>query len=657
VFAEFASRVRGLRLSRRQQVLLLCLIPIAFGFSVWGLQDPTAAGEDPTMAKATRGNMIVSVGGVGRIVPANAPAAIARPSSGGNTQTGASSGPAAADTPADAVFPRTAGRIKRYLVKRSQRVVAGQPLAVLDDGGISGSAVRQAKNDLATARLELRQKKTSDPIRGIPATGDELAFGQAAIISAQEKLDQVISGARRADVDLAWQELRKAEADLETLQGGNSEARAEEVAVARRTLEQAEDRLERALTPDPADVAVATAELKKAESDLAVLQRTPDGPTQEELNAARLAVTNAEAKLAELRAEVNPPANHQAAIRDAELELARAKSDLAVLQKAPRGPTAEEVTSARQAVEAARAKLAKLQRPGGNTAEVRAARVDVERAKADLRRKQEGPSKTSLASAKATVQAAESKLNQLLGPPLRADLALARSELRRAKADLAIMKTRGTPGSPTDIGLANLRVNRARIMLASAVQTQRALTVRAPAAGIVTAIMSVRGAPVDTTTPIATVSDLEELAVVVNLSEFDVADVRIGHKAEVSIDALGGETFTGRVRYVNASGVESNGIVTFPVQVELPGAEGIKPGMNVSVRIVVKQKRNVLQVPLESVNQEGDEPIVTVLDSAGEPAPRVVETGLENSKNVEIVKGLREGERVELLEVAPAEEE
>jgi RND family efflux transporter MFP subunit len=526
-------------------------------------------------------------------------------------------------------------------------------LAVLDDGGVSGSAVRQAKNDLATARLELRQKKTSDPIRGIPATGDELAFGQAAIISAQEKLDQVISGARRADVDLAWQELRKAEADLETLQGGNAEARSEEVAVARRLLEQAQDRLERALTPDPADVAVATAELKKAEAELAVLQRAPEGPTPEELNAARLAVTNAEAALAEAKADGKP----QDVIRAAELELARAKSDLAVLQKTPRGPTAEEIASARQAVEAARAKLAKLQRPGGNSAEVTAARAEIERAKADLRRKQEGPSKTSLASAKATVQAAESKLNQLLGPPLRADLALARSELRRAKADLAVMKTRGTPGSPTDIGLANLRVNRARIMLASAVQTRRALTVRAPAAGIVTAIMSVRGAPVDTTTPIATVSDLEELAVVVNLSEFDVADVRIGHKAEVSIDALGGETFTGRVRYVNASGVESNGIVTFPVQVELPGAEGIKPGMNVSVRIVVKQKRNVLQVPLESVNQEGEEPIVTVLDSAGEPAPRVVETGLENSKNVEIVKGLREGERVELLEVAPAEEE
>jgi HlyD family secretion protein len=653
VFAEIVSRVRGLRLTRRQQVLVLCLIAIALGFSIWGLQGPTAASEDPTSVQAKRGDMVKTVGGVGRIVQAKAPAAIARPSSGGTGGggAGAGGGSAASDAPADAVFPRTAGLIERYLVRRGQRVVAGQTLAVLDDGGVAQSAVRQAKNDLATARLELRQKRTSDPIRGIPATADELAFGQAAIISAQEKLDQVISGARRADVDLAWQELRKAEADLETLKGGNAEARAEEIAVARRTLEQAEDRLARALTPDPADVAVATAELRKAEADLAVLQRAPEGPTPEELHAARQAVANAEATLAEAKAAVPPD---PAAIRAAELELARAKADLAVLQRTPRGPTAEEIASARQAVEAALAKLAKLQHPG-NSAEVRAARVDVERAKADLRRKQEGPSKAALAGAKATVQAAESKLNQLLGPPLRADLALARSELRRAESDLTVMKTRGTPGSSTDIALAKLRVNRARIMLASAVRTRRALTVRAPAAGTVTALASVKGAPVDTTTPIATVSDLDELAVVVNLSEFDVAQVRPGQTAELSIDALGGESFPGTVLFASATGVESSGLVTYPVQIGLPRVEGVKPGMNVSVTIVVARKRDALQVPLEAVNQDGDEPIVTVLDSAGEPAPRVVELGLDNGDNIEIIDGLREGERVELMLPPPEE--
>jgi HlyD family secretion protein len=248
-------------------------------------------------------------------------------------------------------------------------------------------------------------------------------------------------------------------------------------------------------------------------------------------------------------------------------------------------------------------------------------------------------------------------LNQLLGPPLQADVETARFDVRRAISELSVLETRGAPGTPSDIGLSQLRVNAAKIRLATALDTQQALTVRSPVAGTVTALTSVPGAPVDAATPIATVSDLDRLAVEVNLSEFDVARVRPGLEAEVSIDALGGESVTGEVLFASATGVESNGIVTFPVQVRLPGAEGLKPGMNVSVSIVVAQKSNVLQVPLEAVNQEGDEPIVTVLDSADEPAPRVVELGLENAKNVEIVNGLREGERVELLEVAPAEEE
>ena len=653
---EKVRGIGGLRLTRRQQAIILCLIPVVFAFSVWGLQGTTAAGEDPTSAQAQRGDLVKTVGAVGKIVQANAPGAIARPSGGSGTSTGA--GTATPDTPADAVFPRTTGQIKRYLVRRGQRVVAGQPLAVLDDGGAAAAAVRQARNDVATARLELRQKRTSDPLTGTPATPAERVSGRAAIVAAQEKLDRIIKGTHRADIDLAWQELRKAEADLETLLGGTPQARAERIAIARRTLEQAQDRLERALTPDPADVAAATAELRKAEADLAVLLRAPEGPTQEELHAARQAVAVAEANLADLKATPpdKQPADFQTQLRNAQLEIDRAKRDLVLLQRTPRGPTQEEIASARQAVDAARAKLNRLLRPGGNSAEVRAAKVDVERARADLRAAESGPSKIQIASARATVQAAESKLNRLLDGPLRDEVALARAELERAKSDLSVVQTRGKPGSPTDIGLARLRVSRAQILLASAVQAQRALTVRALQAGTVTSLLSVPGAPVDTSVPIATVSDLDHLAVVVNLSEFDVAQVKPGQIAELSIDALGGEAFPGTVRYASATGVEANGLVTYPVQIGLGRVKGVKPGMNVGVSIVVARKRDAIQVPLEAVNQDGDEPLVTVLDSSGEAfEERVVETGLDNGKNIEIVTGLREGERVELMLPPPEE--
>jgi RND family efflux transporter MFP subunit len=653
VFAEAMVRGRrALRMTRRRQTWILCLIPIVFAFGVWGSTGGTAAEADAAAARAERNDMVVSVGGVGRIVQARAAGLIARPSSSGGSG-GAGSGPAAqADTPSDAVFPRASGRIKRYAVRRGQRVVANQTLAVLEDGGAAASAVRQAANEVRTARIELRQKRTSDPLKGVPATGAELAAGQIAVTAAEEKLKQLLGKARRADVTAAWLEVRRAEADLETLRGGTPAARGDTIRIARRNLEAAEDRLQRAMTPDAADVASATAELRKAEADLAELIRAPEGPTREEIDAARMAVANAEANLAELKAAV-PPVPAQ--IRAAELELTRAKADLAVLLRAPRGPTAESISSARQAVEAARARLARILRPGGSP-DVKAARLEVERARSELRRLQSGPSKASLANAQAAVEAAEARLNQLLGPPLRADVAVARLEVRRAEADLSVMRTRGSPGTRDDIGLARLRVEAAQIRLESALLAQRTLKVRAPAAGTVTALLSVPGAPVDTTTPIASVSDLERLAVSISLSEFDVARVRPGHIAEISVDALGGKSFGGRVVFAAATGNESaNGLITFPVQIAIDESEGLKPGMNVSVRIVVARKRDALQVPLEAISEEGDDMVVTVLHAEGEPETRVVQVGLENTTNAEILEGLKEGERVE-LKLPPPEE-
>jgi multidrug efflux pump subunit AcrA (membrane-fusion protein) len=73
--------------------------------------------------------------------------------------------------------------------------------------------------------------------------------------------------------------------------------------------------------------------------------------------------------------------------------------------------------------------------------------------------------------------------------------------------------------------------------------------------------------------------------------------------------------------------------------------------MNVSVHIVVAQRRDVVQVPLEAVSRdEDDNPIVTTIDSSGGAAPRKVKLGLANNKNVEIVRGLRAGDRIELPE-------
>jgi HlyD family secretion protein len=631
----------------------LAVIAISLGF--WGvLRGGSAAANDAPAATAARGDLVVSVGGVGRIVQAKASRPIATPAPPGGTST-ASAPATPTEAPPDAVFPRTSGRVSRFLVAPGDLVVAGAPLALLDDGGRAAAGVGQARNDLATAQVELRQKRTSDPLTGVPATPAERAAGRYAVTSAVERLARLLSPPLAADLSAAWLEVRRAEADLETLLGGTPAERAERIRIARQAVQVAQDSLNRTLAPaDAADVSAASAELKKAEADLALLLRPPDSPLPEEVAAAQRAVTVARQNLEDAKSAVP---EDPVAIRDAQLALDKAQADLAVLLRPPKGPLPEEIASARQTVDAARAKLNKLLAPP-NPADVRAARLELERANAELRKLVTGPSRVALAAARQAVDAARAKLKQLLAGPLTADVAASRLDVRRAQAELSVLRIRGGPGAAGDISLAQLKVDAARIRLAVARVNRRLLTVRAPSAGTVTALLTTRGAPVDTSTPLVTVADLHRLAVSVDLSEFDVAKVRPGLRAVVGVDALGGKSFPGIVLFAAPTGNDNGGVVTFPVRVGLSHAEGLRPGMNVSVRITVARRHGVLQVPLEAVTQDGGESTVTVIDESGNESARTVKLGLANNKSVQIVKGLRAGERVVLPEAqAPAGEE
>ena len=183
-------------------------LAVLVGF--WQLGRGEAASESMPIATAKRGNLVVTVGGVGRIVQTGAPSDLSVPSTGGSGASGSgSTGGSSASAPHDAVFPRAAGRIARLLVSPGKKVFRGMPIAVLDDGGNAASASRLARLDLATAQLELKQKRTSDPLKGLPATPAELAAASAAVTSAKARLARLLSPPRPADVAAVRLELRE----------------------------------------------------------------------------------------------------------------------------------------------------------------------------------------------------------------------------------------------------------------------------------------------------------------------------------------------------------------------------------------------------------------------------------------------------------------
>jgi hypothetical protein len=266
--------------------------------------------------------------------------------------------------------------------------------------------------------------------------------------------------------------------------------------------------------------------------------------------------------------------------------------------------------------------------------------LDLKKAQAELEALQRRKAPVALDAALHAVTLANLKLARLRHPPAGTRDA-ARADAAKAAADLQTLQRRGGPGTPADIELARLKLRAASVRLDAAQHVADRLTVHAPAAGTVTSLLGVPGGPADPATPIATVADLRHLAVSVDLSEFDVAKVRRGQQAIVGVDALGGRQLRGTVLFQALTGLDNGGVVTFPVRVTLIQVAGVRPGMNVSVKIVVAQRRGVVRIPLEAAN--GD--TVTVVEG-GRQSKRQVKLGLADNKQVEVRAGLRPGERV-----------
>ena len=164
------------RVSARALAVSALTVAVSIGGGIWLTQRGSLAGAATVAsAKVARGDVIVSVGGVGRIVTSGGASAISVPSTSSASPAAGTSGGTSSSVSADAIFPRTSGHVERFLVVPGQHVAAGQPIAILGDNGASASAARQAQLDVATARLELRQKQRSDPLKGVPATAAELA--------------------------------------------------------------------------------------------------------------------------------------------------------------------------------------------------------------------------------------------------------------------------------------------------------------------------------------------------------------------------------------------------------------------------------------------------------------------------------------------------
>ena len=169
-------------------------------------------------------------------------------------------------------------------------------------------------------------------------------------------------------------------------------------------------------------------------------------------------------------------------------------------------------------------------------------------------------------------------------------------------------------------------------------------TVSSPVDGFVGKRNVDPGAMVNTNTAIASVVDISRLKLVVNVVEKDLRMVTPGDVGIVEVDAYPGEKFNGRIARV--APVLDPATRTASIEIEVPnGDKRLKPGMYARISLIVEEHKNALVAPKTAVIDFENKRGVWVPNEERRATFVPVTLGIEGTDHIEIVAGLKEGDR------------
>lgn len=425
-------------------------------------------------------------------------------------------------------------------------------------------------------------------------------------------------------------------------------------------LERAVASAEQALAAQKANLATlqappSAAALSSAEANVASAQASLDalldGPDEAERVAAEADVRSANADIASAAARSNAAQSNASPeeIRAAELELQLAQQ--AATQAAEQHSTIL-VTEANQFL--SEEQLAELEL---------SARSRAMQANADLAAAQEkydellngdpnaiGAAQGNLGAAAARRDAAQVRLDGVLAGPTEADTASAQATLAQAEANLDQLR-RGP--SAAQLTAAEVQVEQARISLERARQDLEKATLRAPFAGVITAVHvsegeTASGAAID-------MVDIGSLEVVLSVDEVDIANLEPGQPATVTLEGWPDRPLEGSVAVIAPRAVaDDSTVATFEVflSFDQPADMPVLMGMTADAALQTAVNENILLVPNAAINVDRSVGTYSVnlvqTDADGNQTFEAVDVtiGLRDSDYTQILSGLEEGDEV-----------
>lgn len=203
---------------------------------------------------------------------------------------------------------------------------------------------------------------------------------------------------------------------------------------------------------------------------------------------------------------------------------------------------------------------------------------------------------------------------------------------------------KGEAVSETQYRDIKLAYENASIQLQNAKKQWDDCKVVAPFSGYITSKNVEQGAFVNAGTIVAGVSDINELKVVLEVSELDAYQLKDGQLAEVTTDVQSGVIYNGTIQTISPKATASH---TYPVEVMISnnGKNKLKAGTYVNVTIRTQGNGKALMIPRNAIISSVKDPSVYVVSNNTARMVKI-STGRSFDTSIEVLNGITEGEQV-----------
>ena len=554
---------------------------------------------------------------------------------GSVTQSVAVSGSVAASGQTKLAF-KTNGRVSALYVAVGQQVTAGQALATIDATDLQ-NALQQAQQNLKSAQLSYQKT--------VQSAGD-----------AQRTLEQTQQSTQN-DIATAQQNLAKLKTNYTTAKGnalsfgptiytdlgsfqGNLATLKTSVDVVLNDIDNAFRSGNLGLN-EQNDVKSAQNSMNSAYSPLSSAQTLADSVLKPSIDDLQRALDNIGAAIAEFDAALATGSDTSRASADfqramSEYSLASSRLSGAIDSvNTPLGSIASNVSAAQASL---------------NTANTRTD-TNLAKTRTDL-----ATVLTSVTSEQQLASATKSKISQA-GTALQTVNDAVTGSIANAQAniDAAVLRAQQSVQSaqtavanqPLNIATAQTNVDNAATAVQTAQANLDAATLTAPSSGVVASIASAVGE--NAASPLLVLANTSALVLRGTAGEADVAKLKLGLVANVTVDAVGsGTRMTGRITSLDPVATIQQGVPVYGVDVtiDLPNAS-VKPGMTGTANVIIASRQGVLVVPNLAIRSTSGRRYVQVLKD-GEAVDTDVTFGIANDTVTEVTNGLAEGDLVVL---------